>query len=130
MRSRRKVVVGALGAVVALVLAACGGGNVASSGGSGSGGGGGGAADANGVHNPSDQTGGTLRYANSGDWDSLDPADTYAGPWIGPHGEYPVLLGADGRPITGIRAYADDDAINGVGLLFDAPEADPARAQP
>ena len=22
-------------------------------------------------------TGGTLRYANSGDWDSLDPADTY-----------------------------------------------------
>src|SRR3954468_11418588 len=76
MRSRRKVVVGALGAVVALVLAACGGGNVASSGGSG-GGGGGGAADANGVHNPSDATGGTLRYANSGDWDSLDPADTY-----------------------------------------------------
>ena len=32
MRSRRKVVVGALGAVAALVLAACGGGNVASSG--------------------------------------------------------------------------------------------------
>jgi peptide/nickel transport system substrate-binding protein len=78
MRSRRKVVVGALGAVAALVLAACGGGNVASSGGSGSGSGsGGGAADANGVHNPSDATGGTLRYANSGDWDSLDPADTY-----------------------------------------------------
>src|SRR3954468_20308716 len=76
MRSRRKVVVGALGAVVALVLAACGGGNVASSGGSG-GGGGGGAADANGVHNVSDVTGGTIRYANGGDWDSLDPGDTY-----------------------------------------------------
>jgi peptide/nickel transport system substrate-binding protein len=76
MRSRRKVVVGAVGAVTALVLAACGGGNVASSGGSG-GGGGGGAADANGVHNPSDATGGTLRMANNGDWDSLDPADTY-----------------------------------------------------
>ena len=76
MRSRRKVVVGALGAVTALVLAACGGGNAASSGGSG-GGGGGAAADANGVHNPSDAKGGTLRYANSGDWDSLDPADTY-----------------------------------------------------
>src|SRR5690242_10268356 len=76
MRSRRKVVVGALGAVAALVLAACGGGNVASSGGSGSGGGGG-AADANGVHNPSTEKGGTLRFANSGDWDSLDPADTY-----------------------------------------------------
>ena len=77
MRSRRKVVVGALSAVAALVLAACGGGNVASSGGSGSGGGGGGAADANGVHNPSTAKGGTLRFANSGDWDSLDPADTY-----------------------------------------------------
>jgi len=79
MRSRRKVVVGALGAVTALVLAACGGGNVASSGGSGSGGGSGGGtnADANGVHNPSDQKGGTLRFANSGDWDSLDPGDMY-----------------------------------------------------
>jgi len=78
MRSRRKVVAGAVGAVAALVLAACGGGNVASSGGSGSGsGGGGGTTDANGVHNPSDQKGGTLRMANSGDWDSLDPADTY-----------------------------------------------------
>ena len=72
MRSRRKVVAGALGAVAALVLAACGGGNAASSGGSG-----GGNPDANGVHNPSTQKGGTLRYANSGDWDSLDPADTY-----------------------------------------------------
>ena len=40
-------------------------------------GGAGQAADANGVHNPSDATGGTLRMANQGDWDSLDPADTY-----------------------------------------------------
>src|SRR5881628_109103 len=72
MRSRRKVVVGALGAVAALVLAACGGGNAASSGGAG-----GAAADVGGVHNPSDQKGGTLRFANAGDWDSLDPADTY-----------------------------------------------------
>ncbi|MGH3823494.1 MAG: ABC transporter substrate-binding protein, partial [Pseudonocardiaceae bacterium] len=30
-----------------------------------------------GIHNPSDAKGGTLRFANSGDWDSLDPADTY-----------------------------------------------------
>jgi peptide/nickel transport system substrate-binding protein len=30
-----------------------------------------------GVHNPSDVRGGTLRFANSGEWDSLDPADTY-----------------------------------------------------
>jgi peptide/nickel transport system substrate-binding protein len=29
------------------------------------------------VLNPSDKKGGTLTMANSGDWDSLDPADTY-----------------------------------------------------
>jgi peptide/nickel transport system substrate-binding protein len=29
------------------------------------------------VLNPSDTKGGTLRLANTGDWDSLDPADTY-----------------------------------------------------
>ncbi|GAA0599739.1 ABC transporter substrate-binding protein [Kutzneria viridogrisea] len=29
------------------------------------------------VFNPSDAKGGTIRIANSGDWDSLDPADTY-----------------------------------------------------
>jgi peptide/nickel transport system substrate-binding protein len=29
------------------------------------------------VFNPSTKKGGTLRMANSGDWDSLDPADTY-----------------------------------------------------
>ena len=72
MRSRRRFAVVALGAVSALVLAACGGGGASSGGTSG-----GGTADANGIHNPSDVTGGTLRYANSGDWDSLDPADTY-----------------------------------------------------
>jgi peptide/nickel transport system substrate-binding protein len=78
MSGRRKVVLGAIGAATALVLAACGGGNVASSGGSGGGSGGGGT-DANGVHNASTQTGGTIRLANSGDWDSLDPGDTYYG---------------------------------------------------
>jgi peptide/nickel transport system substrate-binding protein len=31
------------------------------------------------IFNPSDKKGGTLKYANSGDWDSLDPADTYYG---------------------------------------------------
>ncbi len=72
MRSSRKLAAGALGAVAALVLAACGGGNAANSGSSGSS-----SADAGGVHNASDQKGGTLRFANSGDWDSLDPADTY-----------------------------------------------------
>ncbi|MEN3270007.1 ABC transporter substrate-binding protein [Pseudonocardia sp.] len=70
MRSRR-VAAAAVMAVAALGLAACGGG---SSGGSSSSGGG---SDVGGVHNASDVTGGTIRYANSGDWDSLDPADTY-----------------------------------------------------
>ena len=31
------------------------------------------------VFNPSDKKGGTLKMANSGDWDSLDPGDTYYG---------------------------------------------------
>ena len=57
MRSRRKFAVVALGAVAAMVLAACGGGAVSGGGSTGDG-----AADAGGVHNPSDQAGGTLRY--------------------------------------------------------------------
>ncbi|MEV0147558.1 MULTISPECIES: ABC transporter substrate-binding protein [unclassified Nonomuraea] len=32
-----------------------------------------------GVFNPSTKKGGTIKLANSGDWDSLDPADTYYG---------------------------------------------------
>jgi peptide/nickel transport system substrate-binding protein len=59
-------------AVAALALAACGGGRSGGSSSSSSGGN-----DAGGVHNVSDATGGTIRYANGGDWDSLDPADTY-----------------------------------------------------
>lgn len=31
------------------------------------------------IFNPSDKKGGVLKMANSGDWDSLDPADTYYG---------------------------------------------------
>ena len=58
-------------AVAALALAACGGGSSGGSSSSGSGN------DAGGVHNVSDATGGTIRYANGGDWDSLDPGDTY-----------------------------------------------------
>ena len=64
MRSSRHVVVGA---IAALVLAGCGGPSTGTAG----------SAAAGGIHNPSDAKGGTLRYANSGDWDSLDPADTY-----------------------------------------------------
>src|SRR6478609_11691120 len=114
MRSRRKVVAGALGAVAALVLAACGGGNVASSGGSGGGGGGGAAADANGVHNPSTEKGGTLRFANSGDWDSLDPADTYyAYSW-----DFARLYG---RPLMTRKPAPGKDGATLVPDLADAP---------
>lgn len=73
MRHRRRFAAAAVGAVAALVLAACGGGTSGGTSGSGTGGGTG----DGGIHNPSDAKGGTLRYANSGDWDSLDPADTY-----------------------------------------------------
>jgi peptide/nickel transport system substrate-binding protein len=68
----------ALGATLALALAACGGQNTTNG------------TDDNGtntapdynagvgkVFNPSEAKGGTLRMANSGDWDSLDGADTY-----------------------------------------------------
>ena len=71
MKKRRAAIGLAVGSVFALV-AACGGG------------GGGGQpttagfnAAVNHVFNPSDVKGGTLRLANAGDWDSLDPADTY-----------------------------------------------------
>jgi peptide/nickel transport system substrate-binding protein len=57
----------ALATLIVLVLVACGG---PSTGGANS-------ATSGGIRNPSDAKGGTLRYANSGDWDSLDPADTY-----------------------------------------------------
>ncbi len=74
---RRKTPLVATGAVLALVLAACGG----TGGGSGGSGGGNGTFNAamTGVVNASDKTGGTLKLANSGDWDNVDPADTYYG---------------------------------------------------
>ncbi|WP_054056184.1 ABC transporter substrate-binding protein [Alloactinosynnema sp. L-07] len=80
MKKNRVVSVVALGAAAAMGLSACGGGT--SNGGNNGGGGtttpGFGAAVGK-VFNPSDTKGGTLRFANSGDWDSLDPADTYYG---------------------------------------------------
>ena len=76
--NRKRLTAAAIGAVTAMTLVACGGPSTTGSGSGGTGGGTGGqTADANGVHNPSDATGGTIRMANSGDWDSLDPADTY-----------------------------------------------------
>jgi peptide/nickel transport system substrate-binding protein len=65
MRTNRGVAV--LAALAVLVLVGC----------SGPGPAGANSGTSGGIHNPSDSRGGTLRYANSGDWDSLDPADTY-----------------------------------------------------
>jgi peptide/nickel transport system substrate-binding protein len=80
MKRRSTLVAAALGSALALAMSACGGNS------SNTGTGGGGAAGAASfdagvgkVFNPSDAKGGTLRIANSGDWDSLDPADTYYG---------------------------------------------------
>ncbi len=67
MSTRRR---SALAALAMLVAAACGG--PASSGDAAGG-------TSGGVRHPSDVKGGTLRFANSGDWDSLDPADMYYG---------------------------------------------------
>ncbi|MEU0238343.1 ABC transporter substrate-binding protein [Nocardiopsis sp. NPDC006198] len=66
----------ALGAAASIFLSACGGGGSE-----------GGDTQANGAYdqgsteivNPSEQTGGTLRYAISSDFDSTDPGDTYYG---------------------------------------------------
>ncbi|WP_017569608.1 ABC transporter substrate-binding protein [Nocardiopsis halotolerans] len=66
----------ALGAAASLLLSACGGG------GSDDGGSATGATFNQGateVVNPSDKTGGTLRYAIAADFDSTDPGDTYYG---------------------------------------------------
>src|SRR5436190_1118462 len=75
MRKRPAVAAVAAGAAFALALAGCGGGNTSTTttknaeavynAGVGK------------VFNASSAKGGTLRFANSGDWDSLDPADTY-----------------------------------------------------
>ena len=66
----------AVASALAVGLTACGGGSGSSSSGSG-------ASAYNAavgkVVNPSDAKGGTIRMANSGDWDSLDPADMYYG---------------------------------------------------
>ena len=73
-RRGRAVACLALGTAATVLLAACGGAG---------GGGGGGESDAefnegeNAIVNPSDRTGGTLRYALSSDFDSPDPGNTY-----------------------------------------------------
>ncbi|GGL17338.1 peptide ABC transporter substrate-binding protein [Sphaerisporangium melleum] len=86
MKRRTTLGVTALGAVLALGLSACGGGGAATPGQSGAASAGGGdaaKAEFNAaltqVFNPSDKKGGIIKLANAGDWDSLDPGDTYYG---------------------------------------------------
>lgn len=80
MKTTRTIAAVALTAAASLALAACGGSSSGTSDGPSS------AASApvseqnaavGKVFNPSETKGGTLKFANPGDWDSLDPADTY-----------------------------------------------------
>jgi peptide/nickel transport system substrate-binding protein len=69
-----------VGVSAALALAACGGGGGGGESNQGSGNQSAQAefdAASKGIVNPSDKKGGTLKFANSGDWDSLDPGETY-----------------------------------------------------
>src|SRR5262245_39895896 len=81
MKKQRMVTMVAAGAATIMALSACGGGTSNSNSNSNNGGGANNVAAPNAaigkVFNPSDKKGGTLRMANSGDWDSLDPGDTY-----------------------------------------------------
>ena len=82
MKRNRMISAVAAGSAIVMGLAACGGNSSNNSGGS-SGTGSTTAAAYNAaigkVFNPSDKKGGTLKIANSGDWDSVDPGDTYYG---------------------------------------------------
>src|SRR6478672_8596050 len=83
MKNTRVMVV-ATAAAVALGLSACAGSTTPGTTPSGSAGGGAGAAPSanaalTAVFNPSDKKGGTLRFGSSGDFDSVDPGDTYYG---------------------------------------------------
>ncbi|HYP46381.1 MAG TPA: ABC transporter substrate-binding protein [Propionibacteriaceae bacterium] len=71
----------AVGAATTLLVTACGGGGGGSTGGASSSGTGDAAFNAalTGVVNPSETKGGTLKFANPGEWDSLDPGETYYG---------------------------------------------------
>ena len=85
MKNTRLMVVAAATAL-ALGLSACGGSASNGTGDTGSTGGSGGSAAAPAadaaigkIYNPSTAKGGTLRFGMAGDWDSVDPGDTYYG---------------------------------------------------
>jgi len=75
---QKRIVAVASGAVLALGMTACSGGSTTSTATSGSSVTGQNAAVSK-VFQPSTAKGGTLRYGLAGDWDSLDPGDTYYG---------------------------------------------------
>jgi peptide/nickel transport system substrate-binding protein len=83
MQKTTRLGVAALSAVLALGLAACGGGSGSTPSASSGAPAAGATGEFNGaltaVVNPSDKKGGILKLANAGDWDSLDPGDTYYG---------------------------------------------------
>ena len=77
-RSSRARGLAAVGVSAALLVAACGGGGAGTQGPNTTQGSQAGFdAASTSVVNPSDKKGGTLTFANSGDWDTLDPGETY-----------------------------------------------------
>jgi peptide/nickel transport system substrate-binding protein len=76
-RSWRARGLAAVGVAGALVLAACGGGGGGTQGPGTQASQAGFNAASTSVVNPSDKKGGTLKFANPGDWDTLDPGETY-----------------------------------------------------
>jgi peptide/nickel transport system substrate-binding protein len=78
-RSWRARSLAAVGVSAALLVAACGGGGGASNqqGSSNQSAQAGFDAGSTSIVNPSDKKGGTLKFANEGDWDTLDPGETY-----------------------------------------------------
>jgi len=79
MTTKRWRALAALTAVAALGLSACSGGGSSDGDGDGSNGGAEFNAALESVYNPSEEKGGTIRLANSSDWDTLDPGETYYG---------------------------------------------------
>jgi len=75
---QKRIMAVASGAVLALGITACSGGSTTGTATSGSGAAGQNAGVSK-VVQPSTTKGGTLRYGLAGDWDSLDPGDTYYG---------------------------------------------------
>ncbi len=51
---------------------------------------------------------------------TLDPADTYQSPWLGPHtiGTKDAKLVSDGRPVIGLLCYQAGN-LSGIGLVLD-----------